>query len=178
MTVIAEALSQAIAESVAELEREPANGCSAKRKILLDELEQHEANWLVSHILAVRLIGRGFAVYRNVEPEGCYDKLSYRVAELALDANGSLRGGKVFRTARVEVAMRLTTGSADSLLWQDATTVTLRDDLPPNGLQVVQNDEYNFAKFEVAEQSWNRFVQPVIVSSVLGVLVYLFFSNR
>ena len=178
MTVIAEALGRAISESVVELDRHPASTCSANRKILIDELEQHEANWLVSHILADRLIGQGYDVYRDVNPEGCYEKLSYRVAELVLDAKGNLRGGRVSRTARVEVAMRLTTGSADSLLWRDETSVTLRDDLPLNAVQVVQNDEYSFAKFDVAEQSWNRFVQPVIVSSVLGVLVYLFFSNR
>ena len=178
MTLIAEALGKAITESVVELDNQPANTCSANRKIIIDELEQHEANWLASHILADQLIGKGFEVYRNVNPEGCYEKLSYRVTELVLNAKGTLRGGNVSRTARVEVAMRLTTGSADSLLWQDETSVTLRDDLPPNALQLVQNDEYGFAKFDVAEQSWNRFVQPVIVSSVLGVLVYLFFSNR
>ena len=178
MTVIADALGKAITQSVVGLDRQPANTCSTNRKILIDELEQHEANWLVSHILADRLIGKGFEVYRNVSPDGCYEKLSYRVAELVLYAKGNLRGGNVSRTARVEVAMRLTTGSTDSLLWRDETSVTLRDDLPPNALQIVQNDEYSFAKFDVAEQSWNRFVQPVIVSSVLGVLVYLFFSNR
>lgn len=178
MTVIADALGKAIAKSVDELDRQSAKTCSANRRILIDELEQHEANWLVSHILADRMIDRGFEVYLKSNPAGCYQKLSYRVAELVLNARGNLRGGNVARTARVEVAMRLTTGSADSLLWRDEASVTLQDDVPPSALQVVQNDEYSFAKFELAEQSWNRFVEPVVVSSVLGVLVYLFFSNR
>jgi hypothetical protein len=179
MTVIANALGKAIDVSVDELDRQSASRtCAASRRILIGELEQHEANWLVSHILADRLIHRGFEVYRNATPEGCHETLSYRVAELVLNASGNLRGGDVTRTARVELAMRLTTGSADSLLWRDEASVTLRDDVPPSALEVVQNDEYSFAKFELAEQSWNRFVQPVVVSSVLGVLVYLFFSNR
>jgi hypothetical protein len=42
----------------------------------------------------------------------------------------------------------------------------------------LQDTTYDFAKVEVQRQSWGKFVEPVIVSAVLGGLIHLFFSNR
>ena len=45
-------------------------------------------------------------------------------------------------------------------------------------LDILQHDKFTFAKTELEEQTWGKFVEPVIVSTVLGGLIYLFFSNR
>ena len=146
--------------------------------VLIEELEQHEANWLVRHVLVDQLIERGFEVFTKTDSQASLGKLSFRLVELTIDGRGSLRSREVKRTVRTEVSLRLTSGAADSLVWGHQGKMVHRDQVSRNVLDIVQNDDYSFAKFVVAEQSWNKFVEPVIASSVIGILVYLFFSNR
>jgi hypothetical protein len=66
----------------------------------------------------------------------------------------------------------------DTVYWQDEITRTRQDQIPKKQLAVLQHDQFKFAQTELEEQTWGKFVEPVIVSTVLGGLIYLFFSNR
>ena len=105
-------------------------------------------------------------------------RLSYRVLDLGISAHSGLRGSKVSRQGRVTLALRLSDERDDVVHWQDEITRTQRDQIPKKQLEVLQHDQFKFAKTELEEQTWSKFVEPVIVSTVLGGLIYLFFSNR
>ena len=66
----------------------------------------------------------------------------------------------------------------DIVHWQDEITRVRQDQIPKKHLDILQHDKFKFAKTELEEQTWGKFVEPVIVSTVLGGLIYLFFSNR
>ena len=80
--------------------------------------------------------------------------------------------------AGVTLALRLSDERDDVVHWQDEITRTQRDRIPKKQLAMLQHDQFKFAKTELEEQTWSKFVEPVIVSTVLGGLIYLFFSNR
>ncbi|MEC7973604.1 MAG: hypothetical protein VX987_12995, partial [Pseudomonadota bacterium] len=62
--------------------------------------------------------------------------------------------------------------------WQDEITRLRADRIPKKQLEILQHSTYKFAQTDVEEQSWSKFVEPIVVSTVLGGLIYLFFSNR
>ena len=145
--------------------------------VLVTAQSEHEANWVVEHCLTGGLLKRNFTV--AVDTTGAAQespRLAYRIVDLSLSGWSGLRGGEVKRRCRMTVRLRLV--SAGELVWQHEATSQIRDRIPKNRLDVLENETYDFADLELEERSWGRFVEPAIVSSVLGTLVYLFFSNR
>ena len=45
-------------------------------------------------------------------------------------------------------------------------------------IDVLQHSRFSFAKTDVEQRTWGKYVEPMIITTVLGSLVYLFFSNR
>ena len=62
--------------------------------------------------------------------------------------------------------------------WQDEITRVRQDQIPKKHLDILQHDKFKFAKTELEEQTWSKFIEPMSVSTGLGGLIYLFFSNR
>lgn len=176
MDLLVETMASAVDESLARIEM-PDDAATAP--LLVVAQSKHDANWMVEHLLANRLLTRGFSVTLDsttVQPTSM--RLSYRVLDLGISAHSGLRGSKVSRQGRVTLALRLSDEGDDVVHWQDEITRTQRDQIPKNQLAILQHDQFKFAKTELEEQTWSKFVEPVIVSTVLGGLIYLFFSNR
>jgi len=176
MDLLVETMASAVDESLARIEM-PDDAATAP--LLVVAQSKHDANWMVEHLLANRLLTRGFSVTLDsttVQPTSM--RLSYRVLDLGISAHSGLRGSKVSRQGRVTLALRLSDEGDDVVHWQDEITRTQRDRIPKNQLAILQHDQFKFAKTELEEQTWSKFVEPVIVSTVLGGLIYLFFSNR
>ena len=176
MDLLVETVASAVNESLGRIEM-PADAALAP--LLIVAQSKHDANWMVEHLLANRLLTRGFSVTLDsttVQPTSM--RLSYRVLDLGISAHSGLRGSKVSRQGRVTLALRLSDEGDDVVHWQDEITRTQRDQIPKNQLAILQHDQFKFAKTELEEQTWSKFVEPVIVSTVLGGLIYLFFSNR
>jgi hypothetical protein len=145
--------------------------------VLVTAQSEHDANWVVEHCLTGELLERNFTVAVDTSaaaPES--PRLSYRIVDLSLSGWSGLRGGEVWRRCRITLGLRLVSGG--ELVWQHEATSQIRDSIPKNRLEVLENATYDFADLELEERNWGRFVEPAIVSSVLGTLVYLFFSNR
>ena len=145
--------------------------------VLVTAQSEHDANWVVEHCLAEGLLERNFTVAVDTSaaaPES--PRLDYRIVELHLSGWSGLSGSEVWRRCRMILGLRLV--SAGELVWQHEAASEIRDSIPKNRVEVLENETYDFADLELEERSWGRFVEPAIVSSVLGTLVYLFFSNR
>jgi len=172
--LIVATLEQAVDEALAEMDiPEDAPNPS----LLIGPQTQHAANWLVDHILTERLLARGFTVTLDstaVEPGSL--QLTYRILDLGITGQARLRGGQVDRRSRVTLAFSLSQEA--TLHWQDEVTKVSQDRVPKDRLDLLQNPSYSFAEIDLEVQSWSEFVEPIIVSTVLGGLIYLFFSNR
>ncbi len=176
MDLLVETVASAVDESLRRVEM-PDDAASAP--LLVVAQSKHDANWMVEHLLANRLLTRGFSVTLDstaVQPTSM--RLSYRVLDLGISAYSGLRGSEVSRQGQVTLALRLSDERDDVVRWQDEITRTQRDRIPKKQLDLLQHDQFKFAKTELEEQTWSKFVEPVIVSTVLGGLIYLFFSNR
>ena len=140
---------------------------------------KHDANWLVEHVLAERLLNRGFAVALDstVYDESRF-RLSFRILDMGIIARSGLRGKYAERQSRITLILKLNDELSHTVLWQDEITRVSSDRVPKKNLDLLQHSDHKFAKTELEEQSWNKFVEPMVVSTVLGGLMYLFFSNR
>ena len=176
MDLLVETVASAVDESLARIEM-PTDAATAP--LLVVAQSKHDANWMVEHLLSNRLLTRGFSVtLDSTAAQPASMRLSYRVLDLGVSAHSGLRGSKVSRQGRVTLALRLSDERADVVHWQDEITHIQRDQIPKKQLDLLQHDQFKFAQTELEEQTWSKFVEPVIVSTVLGGLIYLFFSNR
>ena len=152
---------------------------SESEAILIAEQGDHDANWLVAHILGECLLDRGFAVTLDSTLEQKSPlRLSFRILDLGIVARSGLRGKHAERQSRLTLTLRLNDEIDRTVYWQDEVTRLRADRIPKNQLELLQHSNHKFAQTELEEQSWSKFVEPVVVSTVLGGLVYLFFSNR
>lgn len=177
MDLVAGTIEQAVEEALDELDTQA--GADRDHPLLVAPQAKHAATWLVDHILAERLLARGFAVILDsTAARPGTPRLSYRILELGVIGHSSLWGGQLRRQSRVTLVLQLSGAQGDELDWQRKVTCQQADTVPQDRLPLLQDTAYDFAKVEVQAQTWGKFVEPVIVSSVLGGLIYLFFSNR
>ena len=178
MDMVAETLDQAAAQALAKLQSLQ-DGLPWNGPLLIQAQSEHSANWMADHILCERLLQSGFEVVLDSTSTPSESmRLSYRVVDLGIVGHSGLGGGEVRRQSRATLVLRLSDRRNEVLYWQGEETVQRQDRIPRNRVEFLQHSDYDFARTEIEEQSWSKFVEPVIVSSVLGGLVYLFFSHR
>ena len=176
MDLLVETVSSAVDAGMAEM-NVPEDAALAPMLVVAQA--KHDANWMVDHLLANRLLERGFAVtLDSTMAQTSNMRLSYRVLDLGVTGKSGLRGSSVNRQGRVTLALRLSDEDDDTIYWQDEITRVRRDQIPKNKIEILQHDDFKFAQTELEEQTWSKFIEPMIVSTVLGGLIYLFFSNR
>ena len=176
MDLLVETVSSAVDAGLADMDMPAEAAASA---LLVVPQNKHDANWMVDHLLADKLLQRGFSVtLDSTAASGGGMRLSYRILDLGVNGHSGLRGGSVDRQGRVTLALQLRDEEDDIVHWQDEITRVRQDQIPKKHLDILQHDKFKFAKTELEEQTWGKFVEPVIVSTVLGGLIYLFFSNR
>lgn len=135
--------------------------------------ESHPANWLFEHLLMEDLLARGLGV--TVDKTAA-TQLSWRVVDLGISGQSGLLGGTVTRRSRVVVRLELK--HAGELVWSGDGHAEKQDKIPKGELDALQHSRFGFAKTDLEQRTWGRYVEPLIISTVLGSLVYLFFSNR
>lgn len=107
--------------------------------------------------------------------------LRFQVSELEMryaDVGRKLWVGpkRVDRFARMRLDLRLLEG--DTLLWSGTAEHYASDRVPFGALRYLENDQYVFAKPEIAEGSAMRIVEPLVVAGLIGGLVLLFYANQ
>ncbi|MCE2450246.1 MAG: hypothetical protein J4F35_18300 [Candidatus Latescibacteria bacterium] len=165
MDLLVETVASAVDESLGRIEM-PDD--AAAFPLLIVAQSKHDANWMVEHLLANRLLTRGFSVTLDstaAQPGSM--RLSYRVLDLGVSAYSGLRGSEVSRQGRATLALRLSDERDDVVHWQDEITRTQRDRIPKKQLDILQHDQFKFAKTELEEQTWSKFVEPVTYLFIL-----------
>jgi len=176
MDALVATVEDAIDESLAGLEMSSEMGDAP---VFIAPQGRHDANWLVEHVLSQRLLERGFTIVSDSTYVGEESmRFSFRILDMGITAQSGLRGSDADRQTRATLALRLNRESDHIVYWQDEITRLRADQIPKKQLEILQHSTYKFAQTDVEEQSWSKFVEPIVVSTVLGGLIYLFFSNR
>ena len=176
MDALVATVEEAIDESLAGLEVSSETGDAP---VFIAPQGRHDANWLIEHVLAQRLLERGFTILSDSTQVGEESmRFSFRILDMGITAQSGLRGSNADRQTRATLALRLNRESDNIVYWQDEITRLRADQIPKKQLEILQHSTYKFAQTDVEEQSWSKFVEPIVVSTVLGGLIYLFFSNR
>lgn len=152
---------------------------------------EHEApgNWMVEQALIQSLHRRGFRVLipdssRSLSETTCQAEaiLRYRVLDLNL-LYPTVRRKHLFgprlvaRQARLNVLLRLD-GPDGEVLWAEQAQGTRQDWIPAKMLTVVEREPISFASPHLKADGWNRLAEPVLLSAVVGGLIYLFYSTQ
>ena len=62
--------------------------------------------------------------------------------------------------------------------WAGTAERTYRDVVPFSLLKSVESEEFSFTQAEAGEQKWDKVLEPVIATAIVGGLIYLFYSNK
>lgn len=172
LDLVSRAATRAVQEAVAGLDT--AGHGEGFEKVSLQPAAKDDANWLFEHLLLEELLTRGLAVTADTSAAAAH--LSYRVIEVAVTGRSGLLTNNVTRRCRVGLQLDLDMGG--ERLWSGEGRAGLRDRIPKGELDALQQSRFDFAETDMEKRTWGKYVEPAIVSSVLGSLVYLFYSNR
>ncbi len=116
-------------------------------------------------------------------PEGEGLVLTFRLIQFGVTYHDSWRRGfmgprVIERLASVNLFTRLVSGSAENILWVGQGKSEKLDIVPQAKIDLLEGMSYPFRKPEIRQKPLSRFLEPVLVSSIIGGLVFLFYTNQ
>ena len=147
-----------------------------------------DASWLLDSALKERLLEMGWRVKAGseaVDTSMAKDGYSLRiqVADLDLKYGRSWRryvlGGKVVeRVARVSLYYELVDKASDRIMASSNIGSEVVDVVPASMLPALSSAKYSFASPQLEKSQWDRYLEGGLVIAIIGILVYLFYSNK
>src|SRR4029078_13296010 len=116
-------------------------------------------------------------------PEGRGLVFTYRLVEFGVTYHDSWRRGSmgarvVERLASVNLYCRLVSDGPRDVLWVGQGKSERLDIVPKSKLDLREGLSYPFTpKPTLRQEPLSRFLEPVLVTSIIGGLVYLFYTN-
>ncbi len=154
--------------------------------ILKAEVDRPE-NWLLedellTYLLSInRQVGLSTADSNRHLPES--KLLFYRIIDLKLDYPKTQRRGiwgrrSVTRRAWMVLSFREEDQTTGKVLWSHRGEQEKTDIIQPSWIKSLSNQSYPFLCPSFSSDPLSRYVEPVLVTTIIGGLVYLFFANR
>ncbi|MFH1313045.1 MAG: hypothetical protein ABIJ00_07420 [Candidatus Eisenbacteria bacterium] len=148
-----------------------------------------DALWLLDNVLKGRLIAMGWRVQAGGDGSAEDSSLEtgylldLRITDLDLNYGRSWRRyvlvGKIIeRIARVSFYYELVDRSDGQILASSNARAEVRDNVPASMLPLLSDSEYGFASPEMQKGQWDRYLEGGLVVAIIGVLIYLFYSNK
>jgi len=156
----------------------------------------NEAAWLLDSVLKGELLDQGWKIKAetvvvadsssgadNATYEGGRFLLRLRIVDLGVKYARSWRryllGGKVVeRIARASIFYELIDQRGDQVLVSSDVDGVASDVVPASQLSTLSNSKYSFASPELEKSRWDKYLEGGLVIAIIGVLVYLFYSNK
>jgi hypothetical protein len=150
--------------------------------------EGEEAAWLLDNVLKEHLLDMGWRI--RAQSAAAVDSvqradyvLKMRVAELGLHYRRSWRrflfGSKVVeRMAKVALYYELIDVTDESVVASSDVSGEAVDVVPASMLESLSSPKYSFASPNLDKSQWDRYLEGGLVIAIIGVLVYLFYSNK
>jgi hypothetical protein len=148
-----------------------------------------DASWLLDNVLKERLLEMGWSVRAGGEGAAADSSsengylLRMRIIDLKLSYGKSWRRfvlvGKIIeRIARVSIYYELVDRSNERVLASSNARSEIRDRVPASMLPLLSDSEHSFASPAVEKGQWDRYLEGGLVMAIIGVLIYLFYSNK
>jgi hypothetical protein len=182
-----ELVEQAVREAVYSIDSAPPPGRNDDLGINIGGRD--DASWLLSNALKDHFLDLGWRIRSKSETADSNAQwqtafvLKVRVIDLGLRYTRTWRryllGGKlVERVARVSLYYELVDRAADQVVTSSTAKAEVRDIVPASLLQALSDSKHGFADPELEKSKWDRYLEGGLVLAIVGVLVYLFYSNK
>jgi len=146
-------------------------------------------DWLVKRMLNERLIARGWSIKAaSAEPDSAAPvraPYSLRVKIVQLDLIYAkqyrrylITSRVVERVARASFHIELVDAARGEIVKSTSTSAEARDVVPADALAVLSDSKYAFAAPELKKGNSDKYLEGGLVLAIIGVLVYLFYSNK
>jgi hypothetical protein len=182
-----ELVEQAVRNAVDSMDVAPPEG--GKPNLRVRAGSGPDAAWLLDNVLKERLIAMGWNVRAGKDEsaadsssEGGY-QLKLKIIDLEMVYGRSWRrfvlvGKIVERIARVSIFYELVDRSSERVLASSHARSEIRDRVPASMLPLLSDTEYGFASPDMEKGQWDRYLEGGLVIAIIGVLIYLFYSNK
>lgn len=154
------------------------------KRVLLKEDGEFKGGWMVESVLARRLKESGWEVILE-EPAGSSaggGGLSYRVIDLGVrygkrHKKGLFGKGLVERYAKADFSLLLTSLESGEILWLRDAKGEAKDQVPEDELKALEEGYFSLEPEELKE-SKRSLLEPLVVTAIVGTLIYLFYSTK
>ncbi len=155
--------------------------------VILKAEEARSENWLLEDELVAYLISLNYQVSLNANDSNTNLSeskfLFYRIIDLKLDypkvrRKGFLKEKLVTRTAGLNLSFREEKEATGEVLWSKRVKQEKTDVVRKSMIKSLNNPAYPFLCPSLSGDSLSKYVEPALVTAVVGGLVYLFFANR
>ena len=181
-----ELIGKAVKQAADGMEVQPPAGSAPVLEIRAGEGE--ESAWLLESVLKDRLLAMGWRIKAQAGAVGdtVHNSdyvLKLRIADLSLKYGKSWRrfliGGKlVERIARVSLYYELVLVAENRVVTSSEVSGEAVDVVPASMLDALGSSKYPFASPKLEKGQWDRYLEGGLVIAIVGVLVYLFYSNK
>jgi hypothetical protein len=181
-----ELIGRAVRQAADAMEIEPPSGSTPVLEIRAGEGE--DASWLLESVLKSHLLDMGWRIKAEAATAGdtVHNSdyvLRLRIADLGLKYGRSWRrflfaGKMVERIARVAFYYELVYVADDRVVTSSDVGGEAVDVVPASMLDALSSPKYTFASPKLEKGQWDRYLEGGLVIAIIGVLVYLFYSNK
>ncbi len=143
---------------------------------------EHEGTFLVESTLNSVLTEGGYTV--RTAPDSLGPVLEFEIVDLGLTytrvwRHAWLGSRRVEREARARLFARLIDDAQTSILWAQQSDSKVVDEVPVDQLgNLEERSGALFLQAELPPRTWNKIVEPVVVTGIVVGLIVLFFSNQ
>ncbi|MFH1336448.1 MAG: hypothetical protein ABII96_08015 [Candidatus Zixiibacteriota bacterium] len=160
---------------------------SASDLLILKAEEDRPEKWLVEDELAVYLLSLNYQVgLKAVDSDSSLPEsksLFYRIIDLKLDypethRKGFLKEKLVTRRAVVNLSLREEDPTTGKVIWLKRGKLEKRDVVRKSMIKSSNNQSYPFLSPSLSGDPINKYIEPALLTAVVGGVIYLFFANR
>ncbi len=138
---------------------------------------------LISGAIADAMRGKYFQVMLGSAPAPSADNLTFAVQGIDFsyrngDSRGFLRAHKILRELRGQLRITIKGGIDGQLREVKNIPISYKDSIDPGWAKYVNSPNIPLLAPPVPPSKWTKYIEPALVVSAVGALVYLFFANR
>ncbi|HEX7401542.1 MAG TPA: hypothetical protein VF369_05125 [candidate division Zixibacteria bacterium] len=155
--------------------------------VVLKAEEDRPENWLLEDELLTYLLSLNYQVGLKAAdtnsglPES--KSLFYRIIDLKLDypetfRKGFLKEKLVTRRAVVNLSLREENPATGKVIWLKRGELEKTDVVRKSMIKSLSNHSYPFLSPSLSGDPMNKYLEPALLTAVVGGVIYLFFANR
>jgi hypothetical protein len=177
--VIIQSLNQSVSEAIPQM----------KDTVYLKEEGEHPALWLLREELVSYLMQNKREVFlfdsTKINPPFSQNAsiLKYHLTELKItypkaERRGFLGKRIITREGKVNVFFYLVNATNNEIVWQTGVEYKKLDKIDIDALKSAENKNFSFLCTDLPSSATRKYIEPALVTAVVGGLVYIFFANR